>query len=618
MSISLRQLLLGRPIETSRKLEHRLPNFLALPVFASDALSSVAYGTQEILIALSLAGAMALHKVLPISIGITTLMIIVALSYRQAIHYYPAGGGSYSVAKDNLGILPGLIAAAALAIDYILTVAVSISSGVENLASAFPALQSIRVEICVLLVCLITLANLRGVKESGYLFAIPTYSFITLMGISVLTSFFHIVTHTIPPINHYPIEATGALTLFLILRAFANGCSAMTGVEAVSNGVMAFRPPEVKNASKTLVTMVSILVFLFLGTSIAAYFYGVVPHGNDTITSQITRANFGNGLLYQLTQIATLAILAVAANTSYAGFPRLSAMVARDGYIPKMFSNLGDRLVYNQGILVLAVISSLLIVHFKAVTNNLIPLYAVGVFLCFTLSQVGMVQKHRTLGDKNWLRYSAINAIGALVTAAVTFVIVLSKFTQGAWMVVVLIPIIVFLFSLVKRHYDWFDRVMTIKGNDENPLFKSEPPLTVLVLVSSDIHRGILEGIEAGRMLVEGKRDAVLRAVHIEMDPEKSVRLRHRWAQFVEPNNRLNIKLDIVPSPYRRLIEPLMGYLDKVDAERADDRIIIVLPEFDTGSLITKFLHNFTGRRLRNALLSRRNVFVLYDRFFMR
>lgn len=618
MRFSIREFLLGPPIETARRLEHRLPNLLALPVFASDALSSVAYGTQEILIALSFAGALALGLVLPVSIAIAVLMFIVALSYRQAIHYYPSGGGSYSVAKDNLGIFPGLTAAAALAIDYILTVAVSISSGVENLASAYPILQPLRVEICIALVALITLANLRGVRESGFLFAIPTYSFITFIGLSVITSIYHIATGTIPPVRHYPIEAAGVLSLFLILRAFSNGCSAMTGVEAVSNGVTAFRPPEVKNASKTLVLMVSILVFLFLGTSVSAYFYGVVPHGYDTITSQIARANFGSGLLYQFTQIATLAILVVAANTSYADFPRLSAMVARDGYAPKMLSNLGDRLVHNQGIFVLAVISSLLIIHFKAVTNNLIPLYAVGVFLCFTLSQVGMVRKHKTLGEKNWLRNSVINALGASITAVVTLVIVTSKFTEGAWMVVILIPILVLLFNLVRRHYDWFDRVMTLKSTDKNPLCQLEPPLTILVLVSSDIHRGIIEGIETGRLLAEGRKDVDLRAVHIEMDPEKTQRLRKRWTQFVEPYNCANIRLDIVPSPYRRLIEPLMDYLDKVDAERENDRIVIVLPEFETGSLLTQLLHNFTGRRLRNALLNRRNVLVVYDRFFMR
>ena len=633
-SIKLRLLrgLFGNPLATSVHLEHRLPIFLALPVFASDAISSVAYGPQEILLVLASTAVAAGSKIsaagylIPISLAIAVLMLIVAFSYRRAVHLYPTSGGSYTVAKSNLGPMVGLVAAAALLIDYIMTVAVSISSGVDALTSANTELKPYTVTIALLLVVFITLINLRGTKESGWWFALPLYSFVVMLTLLIFTAMFHYYTgqvHPLPPPEN-PVQPSPfhLLTLFVILHAFANGCSSMTGVEAVSNGVSAFQPPEPRNAARTLALMVAILVFTFLGVSFAAHAYHVIPadpnQGGVTVLAQLAEVSFGRNILFYLTQYSTLAILMVAANTSFADFPRLLAFVARDNYAPKTFVTQGDRLVFSRGIITLAVISGFLVWFFKANVSALIGLYAVGVFLCFTLSQLGMVQKLRTMRDKNWMQGAAINFIGAIVTGVVTVVVLATKFKDGAWIVAVLIPVIIAICSIIKRHYDWFDRIMTVHPEDFNPLSEPAEPVTVLVLISSDIHRGILEGLECGRAIADGRPDSILRAVHIEMDPAKTPRLKARWEQFVEPHYGHKIRLDIIPSPYRWLIEPIMDYLDWTDLERSGDRVIVVLPEFETGSFITQFLHNFTGRRLRAALLNRPHVTVVSSRFFMK
>ena len=639
-----RMLVFGNPLATSVSLEHRLPIVFALAVFASDALSSVAYGTEEILRQLAphslpSDGSAAHVFLIPITMAIVLLMVIVAVSYYQAIHLYPSGGGSYSVSRDNLGVFPGLAAAAALTIDYILTVAVSVSAGVFALTSLFPVLLVFKVWIAVALVLLVTLINLRGTRESGWIFAFPAYSFIAMIILVIMASLYHKVTGSIVPLSFdaldpryalphdalrpdpaSPIGLTSMFGLLIIARAFSSGCSAMTGVEAVSNGISAFQPPEAKNAAKTLLILISILIIMFFFVGLGAHWYGAIPTSSETesVISQLTRANFGRGGLWFITQLVTALILMVAANTSFAGFPRLLAIVAKDGYAPKTFTSLGDRLVHNRGILVLTVISILLIIGFKAEVNKLIPLYAVGVFLCFTLSQLGMVRKAQKTRDKGWQRTVIINFAGAIITGIVTLVQAVSKFGEGAWVVVVLLPIIIMFSYLVHRHYVWFEKTMTVHPNDFNPLADTPEPLTVLVLVSSDIHRGILEGLECGRAIADGKPNSVLRAVHIEMDPEKTPRLKTKWAQLVEPYLGHQIRLDIVPSPYRWLIEPVMEYLDQADMERGGDRVILVLPEFETGSVVTHFLHNFTARRLRTALLNRPHVTVVSSRFFMR
>jgi len=640
----LRGFVFGRPLPTSLMLEHRLPIFLALPVFASDALSSVAYATEEILIQFETAGVFSvetLRLLIYISIAIVILILIVGTSYRQAIHLYPSGGGSYSVSRDNLGVLPGLVAASALVIDYILTVAVSVSSGVEHLASAIPVLHgsitlfaflgihapiSITILLALLLVIIITVVNLRGTRESGFIFALPAYTFMTMLTLVIGASVYRFLTGTAYPVGVFPhttpVHSLGIFGMLIILRAFSSGCSALTGVEAVSNGVSAFQPPEAKNAAKTLLVLMGVLSFLFLGISGAAYLYHSVPSTTDTVISQVARASFGastgGDILYIATITATLLVLMIAANTSFAGFPRLLAIVAKDGYMPKAFTSLGDRLVHNRGIFALTIISALLVIAFHAETNALIPLYAVGVFICFTLSQLGMAKKVREMGEKGWRRTMIINLVGAGVTGLVAIIQAVSKFTEGAWMVVLVLPIIVLISYLIKRHYEWFDRTMTMHDFDFNPLSEPPEPITVLVLVSSDIHRGILEGLEAGRAITRNHPDSILRAVHIEMDPEKTARLKMRWSQFVEPFLGQKVRLDVVPSPYRWLIEPILDYLDWTDLERTGDRIIVVLPEFETGSWVTQLLHNFTGRRLRTALLNRPHVTVVSSRFFMK
>jgi len=635
MRAGLRQAIIGPPLSTAVALEHRLPIFLALPVFASDAISSVAYGPQEVMIqlaAVSVAGGgAAIRAMIPICIAIALLMLIVATSYRRAVHLYPTSGGSYTVAKSNLGPFIGLVAAAALLIDYIMTVAVSISSGVDALTSSFPVLKPEHVVLAILLVVFITLINLRGTKESGWAFALPMYVFASMVGlmvlvtvISYLTGHFHVMgsSPALPANLQLPSDVIKPdplklLGFFIILRAFSNGCSAMTGVEAVSNGVSAFEPPEAKNAAKTLLLLVSILIFLFLGTALAAYLYHALPADSETLLSQVTRATFGRTLPYFITQFATLVILMVAANTSFADFPRVLAFVARDGFAPKAFNTQGDRLVYNRGIIVLALISILVIWHFKADVTQLIGLYSIGVFLCFTLSQVGMAKKIHALREKNWMQGTVINLIGATVTGLVTIVVAVTKFSEGAWMVLILIPVIIGICIIIKRHYEWFDRTMSVSPSDYNPLAEPLELLTVLVLISSDVHRGTLEGLEAGRVIAAGNSGSVFRAVHIEMDSEKTERLKKRWAEFVEPYIGQSIRLDIIPSPYRWLIEPLREYLDKTEAEQHGDRMIVVLPEFETGNLLTNSLHNFTGNRLRAELLNRPNLTVVSSRFIM-
>ncbi|HOF88181.1 MAG TPA: APC family permease [Armatimonadota bacterium] len=627
----LRLALLGNPLATSVQLEHRLPIYLALPVFASDALSSVAYATEEILIvlasALGVRGGDATGAQFVITLAIVALMLAVGASFWLAIQLYPAGGGSYSVVRDYVGSTPGLVAAASLTIDYILVVAVSTSSAVAYAISSLPWLFPYRVWLAMLLVVVITLINLRGTRESGWFFVIPAYAFITVIGVMILASLYHFFVGGPPPTleqmgalpSEYTLPRAGHVVgLFVIMQAFSNGCAAMTGVEAVADGTSAFKPPEAKNAAKTLVILIAVLAFLFLGVGFATHIYHPKPSEMETVISQLARANFGPGLMFYLINFATLAVLMVAANTAYAGFPRLAAIVAKDGFMPKSFTRLGDRLVYTTSILTLTVIAALLIWIFDASVTRLIGLYAVGVFLTFTLAQWGVVNRVRRMKEKGWVQAMLMSGAGAVTTGIVTIVIAVSKFTHGAAGVVVAIPIIVFICYLIKRHYDWFDETMTLHPYDYNPLSEPAEPLTVLVLVSSDVHRGILEGLEAGRAIAEGRPDSILRAVHIEMDPEKTPRLKEKWVQFVEPYLGQQIRLDIVPSPYRWLVEPIMDYLDWADMERSGDRVIIVLPEFETGSWITQFLHNFTARRLRAALLNRPHVTVVSSRYFMK
>ncbi len=539
---SWRTWLLGRPLSTADAPHQTIGKRIGLAVFASDALSSTAYATQEILVVLALAGAAAFSLAFPIALGIVALLIIVTISYEQTIHAYPGGGGAYIVARDNLGELAAQIAGAALLTDYILTVAVSVSSGVAQITSAFPALYELRVEIAVAMVILVMLVNLRGVKESGVVFAVPTYIFLALMFLTVgagLVRFLTGALGTVP--NPPPIESIGTLqsiSLFLILHAFSNGTTALTGIEAISNGITAFREPRSRNAGVTLIWMSVILSTLFLGITFLGIRIGAVPSGTETVISQLARTIFaGQGVLYLLVIAATTMILIMAANTSFADFPRLSALVAADGFLPRQLTFKGSRLVYSYGIAALSLIASLLIILFGASVTSLIPLYAIGVFLSFTLSQAGMARRWRKSGalaphesleeagskvthDPRWRSKMIINGLGAVATALVMCVFAVTKFREGAWIVLVLIPLLVLMFLAIHRHYRDLARWLSLE--DFQPA--ARPSRQRVIMPISGVHRGTLAALSYARTL---SKDVTV--VHVSIDPINTERVRRKW-----------------------------------------------------------------------------------------
>jgi amino acid transporter len=602
MSLDVRTTLLGSPLPTAEEAEQRLTKVKALAVFSSDALSSVAYATEEILLVLVLAGTVALGLSLPIALAIAVLLGIVATSYYQTIHGYPSGGGAYIVAYDNLGTWPGLTAAAALLIDYVLTVAVSTTAGVAAMTSALPVLLPFRVELCLLAILLITWANLRGVKESGTIFAIPTYSFVLIALALVVVGFIRLATGTlgIAPEQAAPIPQEGvqALTLFLLLRAFASGCTALTGVEAISNGIPAFRKPEAKNAGRTLIAMAVLLAAMFLGITFLARSLAIVPSEHETVVSQIGRQVFGTGPLYFALQAATALILVLAANTSFADFPRLSAILARDRFLPRQLTNLGDRLVFANGIVTLAVLASVLVIVFGGQTHRLIPLYAVGVFLSFTLSQVGMVRHWHKLGGLNWRWKAAINGLGATATAVVLLVIVITKFIHGAWVVILLIPAFVWMFHTIHRHYVSVAQQLSLEGlkPDKWTGLASRKRMKVLVLISG-VHRGTLAALRFARSL---SKDVT--AVIVDVEPRVTDRVREKWPTWGQA-----VPLVVLDSPYRSTIGPLLDYLDEVDRKEPErGPAVVVLPEFVPARWWHELLHNQTARLLKRTLIYRR------------
>lgn len=623
----IRRLFFGAPIPTHRADHERLSKFLALPVFSSDAVSSVAYGTQEIILALLLAGAglATFRYTLPIAVAIISLLVIVTISYQQTIHAYPGGGGAYIVARDNLGVVAAQTAGAALLLDYILTVAVSVASGVDAAVSAaahnphlFEQLDHLRVPLCIACVAFITLANLRGVKESGAIFALPTYSFIGLCLVMIFWGLFRL--HDLHPaaaaMAGHPLVAGKTVGIFLLLKAFASGCSALTGVEAISNGVTAFRAPEAKNAGQTMIWMSVVLGTLFLGiTFLATRMQVQYGTGMETVLSQVSRAILGTGPVYYALQAATCGILVLAANTSFADFPRLCALQAADGFLPRQLTNVGDRLVFSNGIVVLGVVSCALIALFGGHTDYLIPLYAVGVFVSFTLSQAGMVRRWFRLRGPGWQKNAVINGVGAAVTAVVAGVICVSKWAAGeairlgpwkiptgAWMVVVLVPCLVYVFFLMYHHYCTVAGQLTL-DECERPA----PRVNTVLLLVPDVHRGILPAMQFARSLSHD-----VRAVHVEINAAKTPRLLKRWAQWGD-----GMPLVILESPYRSLAEPVLDYIDRVELERDDDHIVLVLPEFVPAKWWEKILHNHSGLMLKLALLRKQNVIVCNVRYFL-
>ncbi len=599
---AVKRALLGHPIPTSHEMHERLGRATGLSVFASDALSSSAYATEEILLILALAGTGALHVGMPISVGIAVLIAIVVSSYRQTIIAYPSAGGAYIVSRENLGTYPSLVAGAALLTDYVLTVSVSVAAGIAAVTSAVPALYPYRVELCVLGVLGITVANLRGVRESGRLFAVPTYAFIASYVVMICWGALVWARGGAEAAAPGPATSTMAgvqtLTVFLILRAFASGCVALTGIEAVSNGVPAFRPPEAKNARQVLVALGAVLITLFVGITFLANAFGLMPTEQETINSQLARRVFGDGsALYYLVQALTMLILVLAANTSFADFPRLSSFMARDRFMPRQFASRGDRLAFSNGIIILAVLSALLLVVFRAETHALIPLYAIGVFVSFTLSQLGMVRFWFRERGPRWPMRATLNATGAVTTGVVALVIAVTKFTHGAWLVILLIPIVVLLLLTIRRHYDDVAVQLSLDGLTPEDSLPADHHVLVLI---GDVHRGVLGAIRYARAI-----SPTARAVYIEVDAESRRRLEQRWAKWAG-----GMPLVVLRSPYRSVVGPLLEYVDRLLQEAPDSLVTIVLPEFLPGRWWQQLLHNQTALLIKGALLFRRGVIV--------
>ena len=606
---ALKRLLVGRPLSSAEQEHQRLIKTIALAVFSSDAISSTAYATEEILrVLVPLAAMGALSYLIPIAFIVCILLAIVAFSYRQTIFAYPSGGGSYVVSRENLGVNPSLVAGASLLTDYILTVSVSVAAGVAAITSAFPGLRHDTVPLCLLLIGVITLANLRGVKESGRTFAVPTYVYIfsltLLVGIGLIRSFTgHL--HKLPPDPQALAEITKqgklitGVTLFALMRAFSSGAVALTGVEAISNGVPAFRRPESKNAAATLMWMAAILGTFFYGISVLAHRLAptLQPEGRETILSLLGRAVFGhNTPMYFVLQVSTAAILTLAANTAYADFPRLSSIIARDGFLPRQLFNRGDRLVFSNGVIVLAVLAGTLLVVVKGEVTHLIPLYAVGVFTSFTLSQFGMVKHHLKEREPGWRGSMVINGVGAVATGIVLLVVATSKFTKGAWLPIIVIPLLVLLLKGVKRHYDMVRASLAVPDDWRPPRLNH----TVVVLVGG-VHRGVLEAMAYARSLNPNH----LVAVTVVSDEEEQERIEEAWAA-----HGLDSPLDIIYSPYRELSRPILKFIDEIDARWDNDIVTVLIPEFVVKRWWEHILHNQTALFLKGRLLFREGVVV--------
>ncbi len=614
----------GKPIATAHAHHERLSAFLGLPVFASDALSSVAYATEAILSILVLHSVGALHLQIWLSLAICVLIVLIAFAYNQTIHAYPKGGGSYIVASDNLGTMPGLLAGAALMTDYILTVAVSIAAGVAALTSAFPVLHPYLVPLSLVFIAMVAWANLRGMRESGIAFAIPTYGFILGMLALLITGFVKSIglpTGMQP--GHVAAADMGRSVIggeasfamwYIILRAFAAGCTALTGIEAVSDGVAAFKAPESKNAARTLQMMAVILSVVFVGLGYISQFLGSASTLNlalnttrsadyKTLISQVAAWVFGQGSFgFYFIQFSTAAILILAANTAFADFPRLSSFLARDGFLPRPLARLGDRLVFHNGIVVLAVLAGALVTYFHGELDQLLPLYAVGVFTAFTLSQAGMYAHWRKLRGKGWAYKATVNGIGAMLCFFVLGVILYTKFLEGAWIVVVILPLLVLLFKAIKKRYNSISSQLEIVG---------DPPVrpaqhTSLLLVPR-VHRGILSALEYALLL-----DPNCRALHVAINDRSLPEVRRNWEKYGE-----GVPLTIISTPHRSLVQPVLDYIDEMLEEQPDQVITVIVPEAVSQRLWHKLLQENVAQQLRTALAQRRNVMVTNVRYFL-
>jgi len=621
-ALNISHYLIGRPLQTADAPHQTIGKAVGLAVFASDALSSTAYATQEILVILAAAGTLAFGYVFPISIVIIALLTIVVISYEQIIHAYPDGGGAYVVAYDNLGHFPALIAAAALLTDYILTVSVSVSSGVAQIVSAYPDLFPYRVLICVVCVGLITVVNLRGVRESGAAFAIPSYFFIVIMFITIGMGLFRTFNGSLgtvidpPELEHFG-EAVSSVTAFILLHAFSSGTAALTGVEAISNGTTAFKEPRSRNAGITLIWMAFILGLLFMGISFLTRAIQAVPSETETVISQLARTVFDSpGFFYLLVIVGTTVILILAANTAFAGFPRLSAMLASDGFMPRQLTYRGSRLVYSYGIIFLGAVASILIIVFQASVSRLIPLYAIGVFLSFTLAQSGMARRwwrssklkdqtttesenrHALKYDKRWMLKMFSNGFGALCTFIVMCVFAVTKFKDGAWIVLILTPVLIFIFLWIKKHYSGLANSLSLENYGEPPPYDIRHRVLVPI---SNVHQGALAALRYARMLSDD-----VTAVHISMEPDDTEKVRKKWETWGR-----GTRLVIVDSPYRLFLEPLLNYIEEILSSRQpNETITIVVPHFVPTKRIHDVLHMQTAEMLRRELLSTPGVVI--------
>lgn len=625
-----KQALFGKPIATKHAHSERLPKRYGLPVMASDALSSVAYATEEVMLILVLAGTVPLlfgatpayYWLLGICMALVVLMGIVVFSYYQTIHAYPDGGGSYSVSRSNLGPLAGKVAGSALLIDYVLTVAVSVSAGTAALVSAFNGLQPYMVGIAVLAVLLLMYANLRGARESGIVFAIPTYTFIVSLGVMIFWGVarealgwheYKLVTELpdkIAILNEFNKSAPtwiNALPFLFLLKAFSASCAALTGIEAISNGVQAFQKPEAKNASMTLVIMAGLLAFLFTGVSWCAQHYAIMPMESSdpaykTVLAQLAGEIFGQGSFgFYLVQFATVAVLFLAANTAYVGFPRLCSLIAEDSLLPRFLMGLGDRLVYNNGILLLSGVAMILIVAFKADTHGLVPLYAVGVFTAFTMSQAGMLKHWLNRGKPDW-RF-AINLVGMCMTGIVTIILSITKFQDGAWVTVFAVGGIMIFFWGIEKHYARVRKDLVIVGDQTVPVRK-----TVALLLVPRMHRGILESIGYAKSLTKD-----VRALHVTIDPKSVPAFKEDWNKFGS-----DLPLVVLESPYRSLIEPILDYIDATLESDPDLMVTVIVPQGVAPRWWHTFLHNNAALWLKRALGTRERVVVTNVRYFMK
>jgi amino acid transporter len=611
--------LIGRPLQTADAPHQTIGKAIGLAVFASDALSSTAYATQEILVILAAAGTASFGYIFPISIATVILLAIVTLSYEQTIHAYPDGGGAYIVARDNLGDLPAQTAGAALLTDYILTVAVSISAGVAQITSAYPQLFEYRVHIAVSMVLFVMLVNLRGVKESGATFAIPTYFFVITMFITVIIGLIRFFTNSLGTVIDPPhlemVHTAQAVGAFLLLHAFSSGTTALTGVEAISNGITAFKEPRSKNAGITLIWMSTILGTLFLAISFLAFHIGAVPSEEETVISQLARTVFnGQGPFYLAIITGTTVILMMAANTAFADFPRLSALIANDGYLPRQLAYRGSRLVYSRGIVTLSLIASLLIIVFSASVTRLIPLYAIGVFLSFTLSQFGMSRRWWKIGnlapgkeikergstlrfEKGWQIKMIINGVGALCTLVVMFVFAITKFHDGAWIVLIITPTLIAMFMGIHAHYKNIAKRLSLENFGAPPRI----PRHRVIIPISGVHRGSLAALRYARNLTED-----VTAVHVSIDAEETEKVQRKWEKWGD-----GVRLVVLDSPYRLLAEPLLEYIeDLADKRQPNEIITIVVPQFVPKHWYHNLLHTQAALWLRLALIFKPNIVI--------